>query len=136
MPDSSLSHAAGMPRRLLRLEGLALGILSVWLFARTGFSWWLFAGLILAPDLGMIGYAANPKLGAIVYNGSHTMVGPALLVVVHLVTGASVLLALASIWAAHIGFDRAIGYGLKYASRFGDTHLGVIGRSPRLPDSC
>jgi hypothetical protein len=131
MPDPALSHAAGMPKRLLRLEGLVLGILGVWLFARTGFSWWLFAGLILAPDLGMIGYAANPKLGAIVYNASHTMLGPAFLVAVHLVSGPSVLLALGSIWAAHIGFDRAFGYGLKYASRFGDTHLGVVGQPPK-----
>lgn len=131
MTDPSLNHSAGMPKRLLRLEGLALGILGVWLFARTGFSWWLFAGLILAPDLGMIGYAANPKLGAIIYNASHTMVGPALLAAVYLVSGPPLVLALATIWAAHIGFDRAFGYGLKYASRFGDTHLGVVGRASK-----
>lgn len=33
------------------------------------------------------------------------------------------------IWSAHIGFDRALGYGLKYASGFGATHLGRIGRT-------
>ncbi|MFP5406506.1 MAG: DUF4260 family protein, partial [Gammaproteobacteria bacterium] len=28
---------------------------------------------------------------------------------------------LALVWAAHIGADRALGYGLKYGSGFGDT---------------
>ena len=39
------------------------------------------------------------------------------------------LQALALIWIAHIGLDRALGYGLKYATGFGDTHLGRIGRA-------
>ena len=39
------------------------------------------------------------------------------------------LLALcACIHAAHVGFDRMAGYGLKYASAFGDTHLGRVGQ--------
>ena len=37
--------------------------------------------------------------------------------------------AAALIWIAHIGLDRALGYGLKYATGFGDTHLGHIGHS-------
>jgi hypothetical protein len=28
---------------------------------------------------------------------------------------------------AHIGMDRALGYGLKYQKGFGFTHLGRIG---------
>jgi hypothetical protein len=38
---------------------------------------------------------------------------------------------LALIWLAHIGIDRALGYGLKYASGFGFTHLGRIGPAAR-----
>lgn len=34
----------------------------------------------------------------------------------------------ALIWVAHIGFDRAAGYGIKYSSSFFDTHLGRVGR--------
>ncbi len=33
------------------------------------------------------------------------------------------------IWLAHIGIDRALGYGLKYADGFGFTHLGRIGKA-------
>jgi len=38
-------------------------------------------------------------------------------------------MALALILAAHIAAARALGYGLKYASGFKDTHLGRIGKS-------
>ena len=38
------------------------------------------------------------------------------------------MLSIAMIWLAHIGFDRALGYGLKYATGFGFTHLGRIGK--------
>ena len=42
---------------------------------------------------------------------------------------APLTLSIAMIWLAHIGFDRALGYGLKYATGFGFTHLGRIGRN-------
>jgi len=36
-------------------------------------------------------------------------------------------LSIALIWLAHIGIDRALGYGLKYETGFTYTHLGRIG---------
>jgi hypothetical protein len=36
--------------------------------------------------------------------------------------------ALALAWIAHIGLDRALGFGLKYATGFNHSHLGRIGR--------
>lgn len=41
------------------------------------------------------------------------------------------LSAVGALWLAHIGFDRALGFGLKEVSGFQDTHLGRIGRSGR-----
>ncbi len=32
------------------------------------------------------------------------------------------------IWCAHIGFDRAFGYGLKYSAGFGFMHRGRKGQ--------
>ncbi len=124
-------HVTGVPNLLLRLEGVLLGGFSVWLFARTGVSWWLFAGLILAPDLAMLGYLSGPRLGSAIYNAAHSLIGPALLAVAALASESAMMLALTLIWAAHIEFDRALGYGLKYATRFADTHLGVIGSARR-----
>ena len=84
----------------LRLEGLAVLVAAVGAFAHVDASWWLFAALILAPDIGMLGYLAGPRLGA------------------------------AATWAAHIGVDRALGYGLKEPDAFKHTHLGWIGGRP------
>ena len=117
-----------MPRLLLRFEGLALFILATWAYAHTGTSWWLYAVLFLTPDLSFAGYLAGPRLGAVAYNALHSTLGPALLTGLGLFLDHSMLLGIAAIWAAHIGFDRMLGYGLKYSSSFNDTHLGRIGR--------
>ena len=117
-----------MPRLLLRLEGLALFILATWAFTFTGTSWWLYGILFFSPDLSFAGYLSGPRLGAMVYNALHSTLGPALLAGLGLFLDHSMLLGIAAIWAAHIGFDRMLGYGLKYATAFNDTHLGRIGR--------
>ncbi len=117
----------GAPLLLLRLEGAVLLGAAALFYAWTGASWWMFALLFLAPDLSMLGYLAGPRMGAAVYNGAHTTLTPALLAGVGALLGIPLALPLATIWAAHIGFDRLLGYGLKYATAFGDTHLGSRG---------
>jgi hypothetical protein len=118
----------GIPRLLVRAEGAALLGIAALLYARTGQSWWLFAVLFLAPDLSFAGYLGGPKIGALVYNCAHTLIGPAALGLAGLPLPNALFIALALIWTAHIGFDRMLGYGLKYAAGFGFTHLGRIGR--------
>jgi hypothetical protein len=114
---------------ILRLEGLAAFAAGITAFALLGGNWWLFAALFLLPDLGMLGYLRGPKAGAFTYNLAHTHAGPALLAAVAW-AAAPALLPVAAVWFAHIGFDRALGYGLKLQT-FGRTHLGRIGRSAR-----
>jgi hypothetical protein len=94
-------------------------------FHRMGGGWALFAGLFLVPDLSMLGYLAGPRLGALGYNAGHSYLGPALLGVIGLAAASPLAAQLALIWSAHIGFDRLLGYGLKYPSAFGNTHLSV-----------
>jgi hypothetical protein len=118
----------GMPRLILRAEGLALGLLAVFLYGRLGESWWLFAALILVPDLTLLGYLAGPRAGAAIYNAGHSLAGPAILACLGFVLPAFILIAIALVWIAHIGADRALGLGLKYGSGFSFTHLGRIGR--------
>jgi hypothetical protein len=113
---------------LLRLEGLAAAAVSALLYARTGASWWLFAALWVAPDLSMLGYLAGPCWGARVYNAIHSYVAPAVLALCALMLQAHVALAIALIWVNHIGVDRVLGFGLKYAEGFGYTHLGFGGK--------
>ena len=122
------SAVIGIPRILLRAEGAALLVVAAILYARVGESWWLFVILFLTPDLSFLGYLGGARTGAIVYNAAHTLIGPLLLATAGLLLPFYILIPLALIWFAHIGFDRLLGYGLKYAAGFGFTHLGRIGR--------
>lgn len=115
-------------RFLLRVEGLAVAVVSLALYARFGGSWWLFAALWLAPDLSMLSYLHNPAWGSRVYNAVHSYATPATLGLVAFLLHAHLSLALALIWTNHIGVDRLLGYGLKYSESFGLTHLGRVGR--------
>jgi hypothetical protein len=122
--------ARGWPGRLLRLEGLTLLVVACLLYHRTGLSWWWFAGLFLVPDLSFPAYVFGRGPGTLAYNLTHTEVGPVVLGLVGL-TVLPAALPFALIWAAHVGWDRMIGYGLKYASSFDHTHLGPVGKAAK-----
>jgi hypothetical protein len=99
----------------------------VLVYALWGGSWWVFVLLLLLPDISLAAYLAGPGTGAIVYNAAHTTVLPAALAALGLALSQHLMVSLAIIWLAHIGMDRAVGYGLKYEAGFGFTHLGRIG---------
>jgi hypothetical protein len=118
----------GAPRLILRLEGAALSLAAAFFYGRLGGSWILFAVLFLAPDLTFLAYLFSPRAGAIAYNAAHAILGPLALLVLGAWLGSPISEHIALIWLAHVGFDRALGYGLKYTTGFADTHLGRIGR--------
>lgn len=111
------------PLPLLRLEGATAPAAGVYAYHWSLGSWLLFALLFLAPDLSMGGYAINATAGSIIYDAIHTYVGPLLLGTYSLTMDSRAALLVALIWVAHIGFDRLLGFGLKYRTRFQDTHL-------------
>ena len=114
--------------RPLRLEGgVALALLAL-AYRASGASWWLFAVHFLVSDLTMLGYLVNRRVGAAVYNIGHTYLTPAALAFAGVVPGTSALWLTGLIWGAHIGFDRLLGYGLKYPQAFQATHLGWRGK--------
>ena len=121
----------GAPAILLRLEGLLVLGVAVAAFHALGGGWQLFAVLFLVPDLSMLGYRAGPRVGAACYNAGHSYLGPALVGALGLYTSDHLIQQIAAIWVAHVGFDRALGYGLKYTEGFGFTHLGFKGRAAR-----
>lgn len=123
---AATAGASGAVRGWLRLEGLCVLALATAIFARGGHSWALYAILFLVPDASFLGYLGGPRTGAWVYNAAHSYVGPIVAALLLAATGRPPVIA--CIWAAHIGFDRMLGYGLKYPSAFRHTHLGLIGR--------
>jgi hypothetical protein len=115
-------------RAILRLEGFALLSGAVAFYAHQSSSWSLFAALFLVPDLSFTFYLFGPRFGATAYNAMHSTLGPIVLAAWGFLFAQSVALSIAAIWLAHVGFDRALGYGLKYADAFAHTHLGWIGK--------
>ena len=61
------------------LEGAAVLGFSLFAYHWNHGSWLLFALLFLLPDVSMVGYLANARAGAAIYNAIHTCVGPLLL---------------------------------------------------------
>jgi hypothetical protein len=120
--------ASGGVRALLRIEGLCILLFSLIAYAEFGGGWGTFALFFLAPDLSFAGYLAGPKVGAFAYNFAHSLVGALAVLALGLILSMPLVTIAGIIWAAHIGFDRALGYGLKYEVGFRYTHLGVIGR--------
>ena len=125
-PDIQASPSAGrpsLPGVLLRFEGLALLASALVLYADQGWSWVAFVLLVLTPDLSASGYLVNKRVGAVAYNAVHTYTLPLALLVVSLVLDFPTGTQLASIWLAHLGADRMLGFGLKYTTGFKDSHL-------------
>jgi hypothetical protein len=118
----------GGVKLVLRLEGLTLFAGMVMLYWAWDGSWLVFALLFFVPDLSFLAYLADAKFGALVYNAAHSYMAPVALLTLGFGLASPLTLSIAMIWLAHIGFDRALGYGLKYSAGFGFTHLGRIGR--------
>jgi len=110
----------------LHLEGAVVLIVSLLSYHRIQGSWLLFAVLFLVPDISMLGYLSNVRIGAMTYNAAHCYAVPLFLAAYSVLTNHTTVLALATIWLAHIGFDRMLGYGLKYPTSFRDTHLNPL----------
>jgi hypothetical protein len=100
-----------------------VAVAAVTLYVHLGYPWWLLVVLALAPDLSMLGYLGGPAVGAVTYDLAHTYAVPVALGVVGVLADSDLAVEIALIWIAHIGVDRAIGYGLKYPTAFKDTHL-------------
>ena len=111
---------------VLKLEGGAVALASGAVYQMSDGSWLLFALLFLVPDVFMLGYLRDPRFGALVYNLGHTYLTPLVLTGIWILASTPALLWVSLIWIAHIGFDRALGYGLKDASGFKNTHLQRI----------
>jgi hypothetical protein len=115
-------------KTLLKLEEFAILLVCIFYFSKLYFAWWWFPMLILLPDIGMFGYLINPKVGAITYNVIHHRGLASLIAIYAIAYGDEPWKLAAIILFAHISFDRALGYGLKYGDTFNNTHLGFMGK--------
>lgn len=128
LQPSTLEATTPWVRRWLRAEGLAafVGGITAWVLLG-GAPIWLIV-LILAPDLAIAGYLRGPHVGAVVYNVVHNWATAGIVLGLGFAFAVPGLVLAGVVLIAHVGMDRALGYGLKYPTAFQDTHLGRIGR--------
>lgn len=115
-----------MNKMLLHIEGFTVFVVSLYFYGYNQFSWILFIVLLFTPDISMIGYLFNNKVGSLLYNIIHTYSLSVFIVMFGLILSNQMILAIGLILTAHIGMDRMIGYGLKYPTNFKDTHLNRV----------
>lgn len=127
-PVSVGRDVKGGLRWLLRAEGGAVFLASLFAYSRFGDGWSQFFILFLVPDISLLGYLGGSRIGAACYNAAHSYIGPLIWLAVGLGMPSLAAPGWVLIWLAHLGLDRGLGYGLKYADGFGYTHLGLIGR--------
>ena len=116
---------SGVPNLLLRGEGALVLAATTYAYSQQGFGWLMFALLFLVPDVFMVGFLRDNKLGAIIYNFGHTYIVPGIVLVAGWFVSMPLLVAIGTIWLGHIGFDRILGFGLKYQTGFTFSHLAA-----------
>lgn len=111
-----------------RIEGGIIFASALYFYLASSLDIWWFIIFLFSVDITMIGYLVNKSLGAYIYNLGHSFVLPGSILVGGYYYESNITVALSLIWIAHIGLDRALGYGLKLTSGFRETHLGRIGK--------
>ncbi|MGH7202954.1 MAG: DUF4260 domain-containing protein [Candidatus Levyibacteriota bacterium] len=112
-----------MVKKILHIEGLVFFLTALFLYQQIHGNWWVFLLFLFAPDISMVGYLKNRKIGALFYNLIHNYILSFALIGIGLwlknVIGSEVGIIL----LAHVGLDRLLGFGLKYTTDFKETHM-------------
>jgi hypothetical protein len=119
-------------KTLIKFEEAAMFVFAVWLFSQLNVSLWWALLMLLAPDIGMLGYLINKEVGAISYNVLHHKGIAVGLYLIGTLIMNPILPIIALIMFGHSSLDRVFGYGLKYGDAFQHTHLGWIGKKRSL----
>ncbi|MED3079663.1 DUF4260 domain-containing protein [Bacillus wiedmannii] len=112
-----------MQKRIVHFEGIVVFVATIYAYSIYEFSWIIFFAFFLAPDVSMLAYGINNRVGAKIYNICHTYIISILIAIVGVYFKIDTVIMIGLIWTAHIGMDRMFGYGLKYETGFKDTHI-------------
>jgi hypothetical protein len=115
-------------KTLIKLEETGIFMLSVFLLYKLDIhlSWWLYVSLFFSPDIGMLGYLVNTRVGAFTYNIFHHKAVAAIVLVFGIARSDDYFLLTGLLLFAHSSFDRVLGYGLKYPDNFKHTNIGSL----------
>ncbi len=113
---------------ILKLEEAAMTAIGIYLLTiyNLHLSFWIWAILFFSPDIGMLGYLVNTKVGAATYNIFHHKGIAIAIAAAGYYLHNDIMTAIGILLFAHASFDRIMGYGLKYSDSFKNTHLGSL----------
>lgn len=113
-----------MVRNILRLEGIFFFLTALYFYQLFQGNWILFVVLLFIPDISMVGYFKDKKIGTILYNLVHNYIlAISVTAVGILIVKNNTVVLIGLILFAHVAIDRFFGHGLKYPINFKDTHL-------------
>jgi hypothetical protein len=115
-------------KNLIKLEEIGILAISVFLLYKLGIrlAWWFYLVLFLSPDIGMLGYLINARVGAFTYNLFHHKLVASIVLILGVLQSNNYLLLAGLLLLAHSSFDRVLGYGLKYNDSFKHTNVGYL----------
>ena len=116
---------------IIKIEEAAITAVSIYFLSKynLGLPLWAWVLLFFSPDISMLGYLVNPRIGAYTYNLFHHRALALAIATVGFLTASNVFTAIGILLFAHSSFDRMMGYGLKYTDDFKHTHLGWMGKN-------
>ena len=110
----------------IKIEEAAQFMLSIVFYNQLDMAWWWYLVFFLAPDLSMLGYLVNTKVGAWCYNlAHHKAVAIGFWIAGYYLANDSLIFT-GILLFGHSSFDRLFGYGLKYEDDFKHTNFGWL----------
>lgn len=115
---------------IIKIEEAAITVVSIYFLSKynLGMPFWVWALLFFSPDMSMLGYLVNTRVGAFTYNLFHHRAVALALVATGFLMHMDILTAGGLLLLAHSSFDRMMGYGLKFPDDFKHTNLGWMGK--------
>ena len=104
-------------KTLIKLEEIALVLLSFYLFLALDYSWWWFLLLFFVPDISLMGFLMNKTAGAAVYNVIHHKALSVALYLLGSLTQMPLLQLAGAVMLGHSSFDRALGFELQQTEK-------------------
>lgn len=108
---------------LIKLEELAIYIITTAFALHVNNNLIIYFLCILIPDISMVGYLINNKVGAYVYNFVHHKAFGITILGIGFLTENEILKYAGLILLAHSSIDRVLGFGLKYSDNFKHTYI-------------
>jgi len=119
---------------ILRAEETAMAALGIYFLSihNLHLSVWICLIIFFSPDISMLGYLVNAKVGAISYNIFHHKAIAIAAVGMGFFMKIEVLMVIGILLFAHSSFYGMMGYGLTFLSCFNDTYIGKLKKDKNI----